>query len=107
MFSSRPETMKSQRSCKPSMAISPEQRRAWHEGVERRPELLAVTVLLLEDLMLRPGDDQMRAGAQMIGELLDRRRRHDGVVRGGQHQDRLGGFQGVNGTPQAGGRPEK
>ncbi len=39
--------------------------------------------------MLGAGNDQMRAGAQMIGELLDRRRRNDAVVTGGQHQDRL------------------
>jgi hypothetical protein len=31
---------------------SPEQRRARHEGVERRPELGAKTVLLLQDFVL-------------------------------------------------------
>ena len=48
-----------------------EQWRAGHEGVERGPELRAVAVLFLQDFMFRAGDDEMRAGAQMIGELLD------------------------------------
>src|SRR2546430_7390119 len=69
--------------------VSLEQRRARHEGIERRPELRAIAVLLLQDFMFRTGDDEMRTGAQMIGELLDRRRRDDGVAAGGQHQDRL------------------
>ena len=56
-----------------SMCASLEQRRARHEGVERRPELRAVAVLLLQDLVPGARDHQMRAGAQMIGELLDRR----------------------------------
>jgi hypothetical protein len=68
---------------------SPEQRRARHEGVERGPELQAVAILLLQDFMLGAGNDQMRAGAQMINELLDRRRRNDAVIAGRQHQDRL------------------
>src|SRR5258705_12765576 len=72
-----------------------EQRRARHEGIERRPELRAVAVLLLQDFVLRAGDHEMRAGAQVIGELLDRRRRDDGVVAGGQHQDRLPDLRGV------------
>src|SRR5579859_1915890 len=38
---------------------SPEQRRAWHEGVERGPELGAVAVLLLQDIVLGAGDDEM------------------------------------------------
>ena len=40
-----------------------EQRRARHESVERRPELRAVAVLLLQDLVPGAGDHQMRAGA--------------------------------------------
>ena len=52
----------------------PEQRRARHEGVERGPELRAIAVLLLQDLMLGAGDHQMRPGAQMIGKFLNRRR---------------------------------
>src|SRR3984893_14756372 len=83
-----------------------EQRRARHEGVERRPELQAVAVLLLQDFVLRAGDDQMRAGAQMIGELLDRRGRDDGVVAGGQHQDRLANLRGIVGSTEAAHRAE-
>ena len=57
-----------------TLSRSLEQRRARHEGVERRPELRAVAVLLLQDLVPGARDHQMRAGAQMIGKLLDRRR---------------------------------
>src|ERR1700682_6811653 len=69
-----------------------EQRRARHEGIERRPELRAVAVLFLQDFVLRAGDHQMRAGAQMIGEFLDRGSGNNGVVGGRQDQDRLGGL---------------
>ena len=75
-----------------------EQRRARHEGVERRPELGAVTVLLLQDFVLGAGDDQMRAGAQMIGELLDRGGRDDGVVAGGDASGSAGGSATDNST---------
>src|SRR5271168_2915579 len=68
---------------------SSEQRRARHEGVEGGPELRAVAILLLQEFVFRAGDDEMRSGTQMIGELLDRRRRHDSVVGSGEHQDRL------------------
>src|SRR6185437_15655870 len=74
---------------------SAEQRRARHEGVERGPELRAVAVLLLQDLVLGAGDDEMRAGAQMIGELLDRGGRDHLVVGGCQHQDRLADLRGI------------
>src|SRR5437899_6314666 len=72
-----------------------EQRRARHEGVERRPELRAIAVLLLQDLVPGAGDHKVRAGAQVIGELLDRRGRDDGVVAGGEHQDRLADFRWI------------
>src|SRR5437899_784216 len=72
-----------------------EQRRARHEGVERRPELRAIAVLLLQNLVPGAGDHQMRAGAQVISELLDRRGRDDGVVAGGEHQDRLADFRWI------------
>src|SRR5205085_114532 len=64
-----------------------EQRCTRHEGVERRPELRPVAVLLLQDLVLGAGDDEVRAGAQVIGEFLDRRGRDDGIVARCQHQD--------------------
>ena len=83
------------RSAAAGVRASLEQRRARHEGVERGPELRAVAVLFLQDLVPGAGDHQMRAGAQMIGELLDRRGRDDGVVAGGQHQDRLADFGGI------------
>ena len=51
---------------------SSEQRRARHEGVERGPELRAAAILLLQDFILRAGNDEMRAGTQVIGEFLDR-----------------------------------
>ena len=51
-----------------------EQRRARHEGVERRPELRAIAVLLHHEFVPGAGDDQVRAGAQPHGDVLDRRR---------------------------------
>src|SRR4051812_33284687 len=44
---------------------SPEQRRTRHESIERCPELRAKSVLLLQDLVPRAGDDEMRTGAQV------------------------------------------
>src|ERR1700676_3562711 len=80
--------------CAPS---SLEQRGARHEGIERRPELRAVAVLFLQDLVLGAGDDEMRAGAQMIGEFLDRRSGNNAVVGGGQHEEGRGIFGGEMG----------
>ena len=45
---------------------------AGHEGVERRPELLADRVALLQDLVARASEHDLRAGPQAYGELLDR-----------------------------------
>ena len=56
---------------------SVEQRRAGHEGVERRPELRAKAVLLHQQFVPRARHDEVRAGAQPHRELLDRRRRDD------------------------------
>ena len=42
-----------------------------HEGVERRPELRAETVLLHQELVFRADHDQMRAGTQHAGEIFD------------------------------------
>src|SRR5258708_39200517 len=75
-----------------------EQRRSRHEGIECRPELPAIAILLLEDFVLGAGDDEMRAAAQMIGELLDRGRRDDGVVAGSEHQQRLADLRGIVGS---------
>src|SRR5690242_20450048 len=83
-----------------SRGMSLEQRRARHEGVECRPKLFAVTILLLQDLVLAAGDDEMARRAQMIGELLDRRGRYHGIVGGGQHQDRLADLGWVMGRTE-------
>ncbi len=48
-------------------------RRSGHEGIERRPELRAEAVLLHQQLMLGADHDELRAGAQLAREVLDRR----------------------------------
>ena len=53
------------------------QRRARHEGIERREELRAVTVLLHQQFVLGAVDDEMRAGAQPQPEFLGRQGRDD------------------------------
>src|SRR4030088_982064 len=84
-----------------------EQRRARHEGIERGPELRAVAVLLLQDFVPGAGDHEMRTGAQMICELLDRRRRDHGVVAGGEHQDRLADLRWIVRSTEAAHRRER
>src|SRR4051794_39778399 len=44
---------------RPGHGASPEQRRPRHKRIERRPELAAKTVLLLQDFVLGAGDDEM------------------------------------------------
>src|SRR5947207_1193646 len=87
--------------------LSLKQRRARHEGVECGPELRAITVLLLQDFVLRSGDHQMRTGAEVIGEFLDCRRRHHRVVTGRQHQDGLSYPGGIVGCTEAVHCPER
>src|SRR6267154_295610 len=72
-----------------------EQRRARHEGVEHRPELRAIAVLILQDIVPGAGNHKIRAGEQVIREPLDRRGRDDGVVAGGEHPDRLADFRWI------------
>ena len=69
--------------------LSASYRRAGHEGVERRPELPAIVILLLQDLVLGAGKNEMPAGQQILPESLDRRRRDNLVAAGRDHQDRL------------------
>jgi D-galactarolactone isomerase len=64
-------------------------RRAGHEGVERGPELIAILVLLLQDFVLGAGQNDVRAGQQIAGECLDRRRRHHLIVTCRDDEDRL------------------
>src|ERR1022692_2998267 len=70
---------------------------AGHEGVERRPELAAIVILLLQDLMLAAGQYEMPAGQQIHPECLDRRGRDHFVAAGGDQQDRLADVTGVAG----------
>ncbi len=44
---------------------------------------------------MEPAITRWRAGAQVIGELLDGGRRHNGIVARGQHQDRLADVRGI------------
>src|SRR3954468_555892 len=67
----RTATQELRAALRPGNGASPEQRRPRHERIKCGPELCAKTVLLLQDFVLGAGDHQMRAGAQMIGELLD------------------------------------
>ena len=49
-----------------------EKRRPGDEGIEGRPELTAVTVVLHQHLMLGAGHDKVRSRAQPHRESLDR-----------------------------------
>ncbi len=85
---------------------SPEQRRARDEGVERGPELRAETVLLHQQLMLGADHDEMRAGAQQRGEVLDRRIRDHGVAAGSDDENRLADAGGIIRLVELRHRPE-
>ena len=69
-------------------------RRARHEGVERRQHLAAETILLHQEFVARARHDQVRAGAQPRREFVDRPRRNDLIVAGGDHQHRLADLGG-------------
>src|SRR5262249_37434291 len=57
----------------PEHAIT-EQRRARHEGVERRQRLAAVAILLHQQFVAGARHDQVRARPQPDREVIDRRR---------------------------------
>ena len=64
-------------------------RRAGHEGVERRPELGPIVILLLQNFMLGAGQDEMASRQADSSESLDRRRR-DRLRRGRPRPSRIG-----------------
>src|SRR5471032_2392772 len=81
--------------------------RAGHEGVERRPELAAIVVLFLKDLVAAAGQDEMPAGEQIDAEILDGRCRDHFIVAGRHQQNRLANGRGISWLGETLHQPER
>jgi hypothetical protein len=90
----------------PDLGVGGE-RRAGHEGVEGRPEILADRVALREDLVAGIGQHHEVPGPHPGGEPLRHRRAADRIGPGGDDQGRQGDAGGGPGIAQARHRPER
>jgi hypothetical protein len=57
-------------------------------------------VLLHQQIVHCAGNDEVRTGAQVQGEVLDRGKRYELVVSGGEQEHRLVQARGIGGVPQ-------